>query len=693
MNRTFILKIILLISFLGASIRINVNQLINIGGLWFVENSDTPFSGIAYNVSKNVGNIILERKYINGMYSGKYNEWWITGESKVKGTYRNGLMNGRWKFYYENGKVLCTGSYKNGNNGFSINGIKGIPRNGKTGLWTYWDLKGKKIEEGYFKKGKQFGKWAFWDYSGKRYAGTKISYELFVDELEKKDRLGNYLIYSPKQYGEKKYIHSYGSFSNNRRQGKWIFFDKNRKISAVINYKAGEPIGEYITYHSEGHKISEGFVNGLDEIGDLIKTGNWIYRNVDGKKNIEINYINGIQEGKTKYYSPDGQSISEVYFKNNKLWSGELITWYPNGTKKESGQYKNGMKEGPWAFYYKNGQNYYLVNYQENEKDGLFTQWDTFGRLVKEDEYENGEKITEYIVDYDEIGYTEINKRKNMLYGPWVRWYSSEKKAEEGYYINNKRWGIWTIWYENGEKEFEGEYINGKKNSFHKRWDNNSRIVENIEYKDGEVLSQYYFIKDSEGFLEYRKKNEMLDGGWTKWYNSEIKSETGVYKKGKKIGKWSSWYKNREKHYEAKYIEGILSGQYLEWDIKGKKIKEIHYKDGEKNKENIFYRDQNFLFEVNKIRGILEGPWKRLTLNNIKVEEGIYKQGLKIGTWYKYDNNGNLVEEFNYDESGRFLFDIKYYNNGNVKRYRDYFSKTIQEYNYDGSLKGGVKTF
>ena len=116
------------------------------------------------------------------------------------------------------------------------------------------------------------------------------------------------------------------------------------------------------------------------------------------------------------------------------------------------------MKEGPWAFYYKNGQNHYIVNYDKNLKDGLFTEWDSFGRLVREDEFEKGIKITEYIVEYYDDGYTEINKRNDMLYGPWVRWYSNEKKAEEGYFINDKRWGIWTIWYETGEKKFEGEY-------------------------------------------------------------------------------------------------------------------------------------------------------------------------------------------------------------------------------------------
>ena len=61
----------------------------------------------------------------------------------------------------------------------------------------------KKLEEGYFRKGEQYGRWAFWDNKGKRYSGTKINYEISIDETIDKDRLGKYLILSPKQYGEK----------------------------------------------------------------------------------------------------------------------------------------------------------------------------------------------------------------------------------------------------------------------------------------------------------------------------------------------------------------------------------------------------------------------------------------------------------------------------------------------------------
>ena len=691
--RIFLIYCLLIVKALSLNNRIDLNELENVGGKWYHFESDIPYTGIGYKISDNTGNIIIEKKFINGIYSGKYFEWWDDGASKVKGAFRNGLMHGRWKFYYENGDLSCSGSYDNANNGFLMNGINGIPKKGKSGLWTFWSKKGKKTEEGYFRKGEQYGRWAFWDNKGKRYSGTKINYEISLDENVDKDRLGKYLVLSPKQFGEKKYIYSYGLFSGSKKQGEWIFFDKGGSVSAKINYKDGEPIGQYTTFHEKGYKLSEGFVNGLDEIGDLIKVGSWIYRNKNNRKIKEVTYINGVQEGKTIFYSPNGQELSEVYYKDNKIWNGFLTLWYPEGAKKESGQYYDGKREGPWVYNYKNGQNYYLVNYHQGKRDGLYTQWDSFGRLVKEIEYINDEKITEYLIEYDEVGYVEMNKRNNLLYGPWVRWYNIEKKAEEGYYINNKRWGIWTEWYESGERKFEGEYINDQKNSNHKKWNQNGKLIVNIEYDDGEIISEYYFKKVNNGYLEYRERNGVLDGGWASWYDLDYKSENGVYKNGKKVGKWVAWHKNRQRRYEAKYVDGTLSGSYLEWDINGSIMKEIDYSKGEPIKEYYTYSDGKFKFIINKLQGVYEGKWEKWSEDNIKIEDGTYKNGLKVGTWYKYDDEGNVYEEFTYDESGRFLFDIKYYNNGNVKRYRDHFSKTIREYNYDGSLRGELKTF
>ena len=81
-------------------------------------------------------------------------------------------------------------------------------------------------------------------------------------------------------------------------------------------------MGQYTTFHEKGHKLSEGFVNGLDEIGDLIKVGSWIYRNKNNRKIKEVTYINGVQEGKTIFYSPNGQEFSEVFIKIIRFGTG-----------------------------------------------------------------------------------------------------------------------------------------------------------------------------------------------------------------------------------------------------------------------------------------------------------------------------------------------------------------------------------
>ena len=92
----------------------------------------------------------------------------------------------------------------------------------------------------------------------------------------------------------------------------------------------------------------------------------------------------------------------------------------------------------------------------------------------------------------------------------------------------------------------------------------------------------------------------------------DYKSENGVYKNGKKVGKWVAWYKNRQRRYEAKYVDGTLSGSYLEWDINGNIMKEIDYLKGEAIKEYYTYIDGKFKFIINKIQG--KGKWEKWSM-------------------------------------------------------------------------------
>ena len=110
-------------------------------------------------------------------------------------------------------------------------------------------------------------------------------------------------------------------------------------------------------------------------------------------------------------------------------------------------------------------------------------------------------------------------------------------------------------------------------------------------------------------------------------------------------------------------------------------------------KEYLVLKDGNGYMEINKLDGILDGPWIKWYSKGKKEEDGEYKNGVKVGTWSRYNSLGLIIEEWNYDNQGRNLYEITYYKNGTVKEYRDFFSKTIQEYNIDGSKKGQTIPF
>ena len=180
---------------------------------------------------------------------------------------------------------------------------------------------------------------------------------------------------------------------------------------------------------------------------------------------------------------------------------------------------------------------------------------------------------------------------------------------------------------------------------------------------------------------------------WIDTYRNGNIAEIGNYTQNKRDGKWEGWYDTGAKKYECNYINGNKSGLYQEWDINGKITKNITYNSGHRIKEYEVVKDGNGFMEINKIHGFLDGKWIRWYAEGIKEEEGEYSEGTKVGTWSRYNINGQIIEEINYDNKGRNLYEITYYNNGTVREYKDYFSKTVQEYNIDGSKKGDFSPF
>ena len=677
------------LSILIAGIKVPASDLILKDRLWFYKESNVPFTGVAFAISKESGTIIQQANYIDGLAWGKYYEWWPNGSKKVDGTYRFGLMYGRWKFFYENGKILCAGSFMNGKGHKSIDLIESIPQQGISGLWTFWNIDGRKIEEGYYNKnGTEKGNWAFWDRDGKKRVGKKIDYETFKNIGAFKHLDGVFLVTGPMDSLATVYTQAHGAIRNGRLDGPWTFWDNEGLMSAKKHYDQGRLWGQYTTYHSLGHKLTDGVVKGIDDYGDLIQDGKWLFWNDEGILKEEVHFQDGKREGLCTYFSTTGNESAKIIYKDDIPWTGEWITWYADGSKKESGIYKNGEKQSPWESWYENGQKKYVIHYQKSVKHGLYTEWNMDGRLTKDIEYVMGSPLSEYIVEYEGESYTEINRRNGELSGSFIKWYANGKKCEEGVYKYDKKGGSWTGWYNNGEKSYTGKFIDGEPEGIHTKFDSLGRMTQNIEYVQGTILAEYHINRNDEGFTEFHKKNGVLEGRWTRWYANGNVAEEGMYRNGKKSGSWKGWYSSNKQNYSCNYEEGKRTGTYKEWSSSGKKIKDIDYSNGRRVREYLLVKDNSGFMEINKVYGKLDGSWIRWYQEGKKQEEGKYKEGIKVGTWSRFNFDGTILEEWNYDNRGRNLYEITYYDNGTVKEYRDYFSKTVQEYNVDGSLKG-----
>ena len=676
-------------NFIAAGTRVPVSDLVLKDRLWFYKDSVEPFTGVAFLISEVSGTIIQQVNYIDGLAWGKYYEWWPNGSKKVNGTYRFGLMYGRWKFFYENGNILCAGSYTNGKGHTSTELIDNIPQEGISGLWTYWDVEGRKIEEGYYSRnGTEKGNWAFWDLDGKKRLGKKINYETFVNASSFKHLDGSFLVSGPSESLTNVYTQAHGVIRGGKLDGLWTFWDNKGYLSAKKQYDKGVPWGQHTKYHSSGNKLADGNVKGYDDYGDLIRDGKWLFWDEAGILKEEVHFKDGRRDGLTIYFSLTGNENAKIIYKDDIPWNGEWLTWHPDGSKKIFGTYLEGEKQNPWTAWYENGQKKYVMHFKNNIMHGLYTEWNEDGRLTKDIEYEMGNPISEYLVEYDGDGYVEINRRNGELSGSWIKWYANGVKCEEGVYKYGKKGGLWTSWYENGEKKYQGKFIDGKPDALHTELDQKGRLTKSMVYDEGLILTEYHINRDKNGATEYHKRNGVLDGPWTRWYSNGKKAEEGIYKDGKRSGQWSGWFRSNKKNYSCFYEHGKRAGTYKEWNSKGKKTKEIYYNNGKRIREYLLIRDGSGFMEINKLYGSMDGPWVRWYADGKKEEEGKYKNGVKVGTWSRFSIDGAMIEEWNYDNQGRNLYEISYYDNGTVKEYRDYFSKTIQEYNIDGSLKG-----
>jgi len=107
-----------------------------------------------------------------------------------------------------------------------------------------------------------------------------------------------------------------------------------------------------------------------------------------------------------------GDNYSNLFFKNQKVYSGPGFRLYRSGEKMEEGTLKNGWKSGVWTGYYKDKKKKFVGSYKKGKSDG-----------------------------------------------GWIGYYRSGEKKYEGNYYNGFQVGTWSYYNKKGQKKLEEVYF------------------------------------------------------------------------------------------------------------------------------------------------------------------------------------------------------------------------------------------
>ena len=155
--------------------KMNINDLIDRGGLLYAPNDDKPYTGKVFDFYDN-DQKMLDGGYRKGLKNGKWNWWNTNGSFDSAGNYRKGLFDGHWEFYYDNGQLKAKGDYRDGDG--TNRDENGITTNGRIGKWTFWHKNGLQSSDITYKNGEIDGIWTSWNENGdKVWEGTLEEYK------------------------------------------------------------------------------------------------------------------------------------------------------------------------------------------------------------------------------------------------------------------------------------------------------------------------------------------------------------------------------------------------------------------------------------------------------------------------------------------------------------------------------------
>jgi antitoxin component YwqK of YwqJK toxin-antitoxin module len=276
-------------------------------------------------------------------------------------------------------------------------------------------------------------------------------------------------------------------------------------------------------------------------------------------------------------------------------------------------------------------------------------------------------------------------KGNHVKHGPYVWWWTSDQKREQGDYQNGKKHGLWiSLPEEVGGPLVIGRYVNGVPSG---RW---RERTGRREQEDENGVERTFFNRE----IEKHYRNGVLHGPYSDSSNDEY--EKGFYVNGKREGIWEkgSDSGNNEKTtyrsglkqgpFESQDSEHITTGAYHA-DLKHGvwKTWAIDNTDGEKRK----VLTSSCAYSAGKKHGLCE----TFDIDGRHRSSEQYVAGKRHGLCKSWDKLGRLEHATLYAAGRRSGKSTQWYSNGRTKRECTYQDDVehgpCTEWYEDGKLK------
>lgn len=396
------------------------------------------------------GQLKIKSAFLNDKLNGPYQEWDINGKLIYKGVFKDDLLEGKLFEYYPTGGVKTEIEFKKGiADGMALGYFedgkiqnKGNRKNGYTdGLFEEYYENGQLKIRGHFDEGYRIGSW-----------------EEFSDAGVLKEKS----IYNPDQSYTASYYYETGELfstgptdSLKNGQGIWKFLYQNGNIKKMGPYKDDHQHGVWTFNHENGKLWKQGnYV--LDSMD-----GQWIFYYENESKEAEGSYIDNKKNGLWKYYNEQGILTYQTNFINNKQ-NGTAISYYDSGALMEKVILTDNTFDGAYEKYHENGQLMTRNTYQMGEAIGSLEEFHPDGSVRATGKRINGKREGEWRWWFANGKPETLETYKNgLLHGPWAMYYVNGNIQSKGIARYGKKEGATLYYFSDGKLEREGNIVNG----------------------------------------------------------------------------------------------------------------------------------------------------------------------------------------------------------------------------------------